>query len=237
MSEEACCQNPRARHPVTVCFQRTLHAGSDSSGALRSLDFRSRRSENSCRFACHDAQPARISGRERMPRLPTLKRRSEALSPSRRRSENSQEFATDARPLRNALFSKASTGRTCDQQVEANHLRCAEHRRIGPAQMACPARWPAYAGLLPSIGLGFLISVRYLLPLTIAFLIVALAAMLFKARDRRGYGPSLRAVLATTGVLLGKFAWDSRATVYVTLPVNHLCVSCGVGSTTGWTRI
>ena len=81
-------------------------------------------------------------------------------------------------------------------------------------KLACPACWPAYAGLLTSIGLGFLISVKYLLPLTVAFLILALSAMLFRARDRRGFGPFLLAVLAASGVLLGKFAWDSRATVY-----------------------
>lgn len=81
-------------------------------------------------------------------------------------------------------------------------------------KLACPACWPAYAGLITSIGLGFLISVRYLLPLTIVFLILALAAMLFKARDRRGYSPFLLAVLAASGILLGKFAWGSRTTVY-----------------------
>ncbi len=81
-------------------------------------------------------------------------------------------------------------------------------------KLACPACWPAYAGLLTSIGLGFLISVRYVLPLTVAFLVLALAAMLFRARDRRGYGPFRLAVLAASGVLLGKFSWDSRATVY-----------------------
>jgi mercuric ion transport protein len=84
-------------------------------------------------------------------------------------------------------------------------------------KLACPACWPAYAGLLTSIGLGFLISVRYLLPLTIAFLVLALAAMLFKATNRRGYGPFLVALLAAGGVLLGKFAWDSRPTVYGTI--------------------
>ena len=81
-------------------------------------------------------------------------------------------------------------------------------------KLACPACWPAYAGLLSSIGLGFLISVRYLLPLTVAFLVLALAAMLFRAKDRRGYAPFLLAVLAASGVLLGKFSWDSRPTVY-----------------------
>jgi mercuric ion transport protein len=81
-------------------------------------------------------------------------------------------------------------------------------------KLAWRACWLAYAGLLTSIGLGFLISVRYLRPLTIAFLALALAAMLFKARDRRGYGPFLLAVLAASGVLLGKFALDSRLTLY-----------------------
>ncbi len=81
-------------------------------------------------------------------------------------------------------------------------------------KLACPACWPAYAALLSSIGLGFLISVRCLLPLTIAFLLLALAAMLFNARNRRGYGPFLLAPLAPIGVLLGKFAWDSPPTVY-----------------------
>ena len=81
-------------------------------------------------------------------------------------------------------------------------------------KLACPACWPAYAGLLTSIGLGFLISARYLLPVTIAFLALALAAMLFRARDRRGYAPFLLAVLAASIVLLGKFSWDSRAIEY-----------------------
>ncbi len=84
-------------------------------------------------------------------------------------------------------------------------------------KLACPACWPAYAGLLTSIGLGFLISVRYLLPLTIAFLAVALATMLSRARDRRGYGPFFLAVLAASGILLGKFAMDSRPTVYTAI--------------------
>lgn len=37
-------------------------------------------------------------------------------------------------------------------------------------KLACPACWPAYAGLLSSVGLGFLIKTAYLLSLTIGFL-------------------------------------------------------------------
>lgn len=46
-------------------------------------------------------------------------------------------------------------------------------------KLVCPLCWPAYAGLLSSIGLGFLISAAYLLPFTAAFLALALAAMAF----------------------------------------------------------
>ncbi len=51
-------------------------------------------------------------------------------------------------------------------------------------KLACPACWPAYAGLLGSIGLGFLMKTVYLLPLTVAFLIVAVGALGFRARNR-----------------------------------------------------
>lgn len=81
-------------------------------------------------------------------------------------------------------------------------------------KLACPACWPAYAGLLTSIGLGFLISVVYLLPLTAAFLFLALGAMLFRARERRGYGPFLLGVAAASGVLIGKFVWESSPAMY-----------------------
>ena len=81
-------------------------------------------------------------------------------------------------------------------------------------KLACPACWPAYAGLLTSVGLGFLISTVYLLPLTAAFLLLALGAMAFRATKRHGYGPFLLGLAAATGVLLGKFVWESNPTIY-----------------------
>src|SRR5258708_20389049 len=56
-------------------------------------------------------------------------------------------------------------------------------------KLACPLCWPAYAGILSTLGLGFLISTAYLLPFTTAFLILTLAVMAFRANQRRGYGP------------------------------------------------
>lgn len=81
-------------------------------------------------------------------------------------------------------------------------------------KLACPACWPAYGGLLSSLGLGFLISAEYLLPVTAAFLVLVLAALVFRAGDRRGYGPFLIGGIAAFGVLAGKFLWRSNATVY-----------------------
>lgn len=84
-------------------------------------------------------------------------------------------------------------------------------------KLACPACWPAYAGLLSSVGLGFLISTVYLLPLTTVFLFLAVAALLFRANKRRGYGPFALGLIAGSAVLLGKFAWESKLTMYSAL--------------------
>jgi hypothetical protein len=81
-------------------------------------------------------------------------------------------------------------------------------------KLACPFCWPAYAGLLSSVGLGFLISAAYLLPLTSGFLVIALGAMAFKANSRHRYGPFLLGLLAATAVLLVKFRWESRPAMY-----------------------
>jgi mercuric ion transport protein len=81
-------------------------------------------------------------------------------------------------------------------------------------KLVCPACWPAYAGLLSSLGLGFLISTAYLLPLTIAFLALALAALVLRATKRRGYRPFLLGIAGVAGVLLGKFVWESNYALY-----------------------
>ncbi len=81
-------------------------------------------------------------------------------------------------------------------------------------KLACPACWPAYAALLSSIGLGFLVSTIYLLPMTVALLSLAVGAIAFRAKQRNGYGPFLLGLVAATAVLLGKFVWESKPTMY-----------------------
>jgi hypothetical protein len=84
-------------------------------------------------------------------------------------------------------------------------------------KVACPACWPAYAGVLGSLGLSFLLDDAYLFPLTAAFLLVAVGALAFRARSRRGFGPLALGSAAALFVLIGKFAWDSDASMYLGL--------------------
>lgn len=84
-------------------------------------------------------------------------------------------------------------------------------------KIACPACWPAYAGVLTSLGLGFLLDVRWLFPLTAVFLLIAVAALGFRARRRRGFGPFFVGLVASAVVLGGKFGFESDLAMYAGL--------------------
>jgi mercuric ion transport protein len=86
-------------------------------------------------------------------------------------------------------------------------------------KVACPACWPAYAGFLSSLGLGFLMETTWLLPLTSAFLVIALGALAFRARSRRGHGPLALGAIAAAIVLLGKFVFEIDAAMYAGIGV------------------
>lgn len=81
-------------------------------------------------------------------------------------------------------------------------------------KVACPACWPAYAGLLSSMGLGFLMETRYLLPLTGLFVGLTLATLAWRAERRRGFGPVLLGALAAAVLLIGKFVYDLDAATW-----------------------
>ena len=81
-------------------------------------------------------------------------------------------------------------------------------------KLACPACWPAYAGLLSSVGLGFLADAAYLFPLTSVFLVLTVGALGFRAAARRGYGPCGVGLAGALVVLVGKFLFDANAAWY-----------------------
>ena len=80
--------------------------------------------------------------------------------------------------------------------------------------VTCPACWPVYMGLLSSLGVGFMVKTTYLVPLTVIFLVVAVGALGFRAKTRRGYAPFFVGLLAATLVIVGKFALSSDLTWY-----------------------
>ena len=67
---------------------------------------------------------------------------------------------------------------------------------------------PAYAGLLGSVGLAFLLQTVYLLPITVIALVVVVGALGFRAPRRRGYGPFVVGVVAACMLLVGKFVLE-----------------------------
>ena len=85
--------------------------------------------------------------------------------------------------------------------------------------LACPACWPAYAGLLSALGLGFLLDTTYMLPLTLVFLVIAVGVLAFRARTRRGYGPFAAGLLAAAIVIAGKFVFESGPAMYVGIAI------------------
>src|SRR5947209_15508856 len=81
-------------------------------------------------------------------------------------------------------------------------------------KLMCPACWPAYAGIVSALGLGFLISAKYLLPLTVSFLAITATALGYRASRRHGYGPSGLGLVAATVILCGKFYFDAAQATY-----------------------
>lgn len=86
-------------------------------------------------------------------------------------------------------------------------------------KLTCPACWPAYAGLLSSLGIGFVDYTPYLVPFTMAFLAISLGTMVYKAGSRRGYGPLFLGLFASAVLMIGKFYFDSDAAMYAGLGI------------------
>ncbi len=70
---------------------------------------------------------------------------------------------------------------------------------------ACPACWPAYIGLLASLGIGVTGVEKYLFPLTVTFLLLALWPLWVKGRARNNYSPLYLGGFAAMITLIGMF--------------------------------
>ena len=72
-------------------------------------------------------------------------------------------------------------------------------------RLACPCQMPAYAGLIGSMGLAFLMKTVYLLPLTAMCLTFAVGGLAVGAKRRRGYAPFLVGLLGAVMLMVCKF--------------------------------
>jgi mercuric ion transport protein len=81
-------------------------------------------------------------------------------------------------------------------------------------KLLCPLCWPAYATVVSSLGLGFLVGTTYMLPITTSFLGLTLWVLAFRARLRRGLPPFLLGLVASAAVLIGKFYLESNPVMY-----------------------
>lgn len=81
-------------------------------------------------------------------------------------------------------------------------------------KLTCPMCWPAYAGILSTLGLTVLLSAEYLFAITLLFLVLSVGALGFRAPQRHGYGPTLLGASGSVLVLLGKFHFESSALMY-----------------------
>jgi len=86
-------------------------------------------------------------------------------------------------------------------------------------KLACPLCWPFYSAIVSSVGLGFLISTKYLLTFTVAFLILTLGALSYHAKQRRGYGPFVMGIGGAVAVLIGKFDLESPPVTFTGIVV------------------
>ena len=81
-------------------------------------------------------------------------------------------------------------------------------------KLTCPLCWPAYAALVSSIGLGYLLSAKYLLLLSSVTLLVSVVVLGISGLKTRRYGPTAVAIIASAAILTGKFELESPATTH-----------------------
>lgn len=78
----------------------------------------------------------------------------------------------------------------------------------------CPLCWSGYAAILSSLGLGFLASSVYMLPVVTALLAIAVGALWYGARKRRSYSALALSSLGAAVILAGNFALGLAAATY-----------------------
>ncbi len=79
---------------------------------------------------------------------------------------------------------------------------------------SCPVCLAAYAGVLSSLGLGFVLNESVLRPLIVLFLGIAVGSVAWSARRHRKRGPVVAAAAGALGIFAGRILWSVPLAVY-----------------------
>jgi hypothetical protein len=78
----------------------------------------------------------------------------------------------------------------------------------------CPVCIAAYAGVLSSLGLGFVFNDRVQRPLILIMLSLCLASVTWTARRHRRSGLAVVALLGALAIIAGRVVWDAGILTY-----------------------
>ncbi len=108
-------------------------------------------------------------------------------------------------------------------------------------KVVCPMCSPAYTALLSADGLPFLATARYLLPITLSFVTIAVGSLYVGAATRRGLAPFWLGIVGAAGLVSGKFWLGSTlaiflgialliaASIWNAIPKRSSCPACEAG--------
>lgn len=132
-------------------------------------------------------------------------------------SDHANHGVPSVKQISSALLGSAASGFKHIKIVNGLSLNLTVLPSVGAAflpQLSCPLCWPAYTGLLSTFGLGFVNYTPYLFPLMAIFLLIAVGALAYRAKSRRGYKPFLLGTGASILILIGKFILNSDPAMY-----------------------
>jgi hypothetical protein len=93
----------------------------------------------------------------------------------------------------------------------------------------CPVCWPLIGGLMSSLGATFLIETRFLLPVIIACLVLAVAMLSYRVRG--DYRPFALGIIASVLILAGRFLLDTAP-----LTIGGACLLLAAYVWSFWSR-
>lgn len=110
--------------------------------------------------------------------------------------------------IRSALLGAAPGGKPTTSRWQA---AIASFPAIGTVllpKLACPLCFPAYAAILSALGLEFVDYTPYLLPLSIAFLVIVVGVLAAQTRRSGNAAPLILGIAASLVILAGRFGME-----------------------------